>query len=84
MIPLYINIIWGNLLYIDKHTSIGYNKYMPLYDFKCNKCGVITEYRREFGEDREPICCGISMQRQWSAPSVIFNGPGFYSTDNRK
>jgi putative FmdB family regulatory protein len=57
---------------------------MPLYDYKCEKCGIVTEYRREFGEDREPICCGISMQRQWSAPSVIFNGPGFYSTDNRK
>lgn len=57
---------------------------MPLYDYKCEKCGIVTEYRREFGEDREPTCCGTSMQRQWSAPSVIFNGPGFYSTDNRK
>ena len=24
------------------------------------------------------------MTRQWSAPTAIFNGTGFYSTDNRK
>jgi putative FmdB family regulatory protein len=57
---------------------------MPLYDYKCEKCGVTVEFRREFGEDREPSCCNVLMQRQWSSPSIIFNSPGFYSTDNRK
>jgi predicted nucleic acid-binding Zn ribbon protein len=42
------------------------------------------EFKREFGEDREPSCCGDIMSRQWTSPGVIFNGSGFYSTDNKK
>ena len=57
---------------------------MPVYDYKCQKCGTTTEYRRGFGEDREPTCCSEIMTRLWSSPGVIFNGNGFYSTDNRK
>jgi predicted nucleic acid-binding Zn ribbon protein len=45
---------------------------------------VAIEFKREFGEDREPSCCNSTMQRQWSSPGVMFNAPGFYSTDNRK
>lgn len=57
---------------------------MPVYDYKCQKCGSTIEYRRSFGEDREPVCCNDTMTRLWSTPGVIFNGNGFYSTDNRK
>ncbi len=47
-------------------------------------CFSSVEFKREFGEDREPSCCNQIMERQWSAPAAIFNGNGFYSTDNRK
>jgi putative FmdB family regulatory protein len=57
---------------------------MPVYDYKCSVCSSVIEFKREFGEDREPSCCQQNMQRQWSSPGVLFNGPGFYSTDNRK
>ena len=57
---------------------------MPVYDYKCNVCSSNIEFKREFGEDREPLCCGAIMQRQWTSPGVLFNGSGFYSTDNRK
>jgi hypothetical protein len=57
---------------------------MPLYDYKCNKCSISIEFERGFGEDREPVCCSETMSRQWSSPGVIFNGSGFYSTDNKK
>jgi len=57
---------------------------MPVYDYKCNACSSSIEFKREFGEDREPSCCNQTMQRQWSAPGVMFNAPGFYSSDNRK
>ena len=57
---------------------------MPKYDYQCSKCSVTIEFIRGFGEDREPICCGTNMQRLWSSPGVVFNGSGFYSTDNRK
>ena len=57
---------------------------MPVYDYKCVKCSITVEYQRGFGEDSEPICCGENMTRIWSSPGVLFNGSGFYSTDNRK
>ena len=58
---------------------------MPKYDYKCIVCNVVIEFQRGFGEDREPSCCGATMQRQWGGSvGVIFNGNGFYSTDNRK
>ena len=58
---------------------------MPTFDYQCNECGTTIEFRREFGEDREPFCCEKTMTRLWtSPPGVLFNGSGFYSTDNRK
>ena len=58
---------------------------MPRYDYKCSECGSSIEFERGFGEDREPSCCNQIMTRQWGAPAgIIFNGSGFYSTDNRK
>ena len=57
---------------------------MPVYDYRCNVCSSSIEFKREFGEDREPSCCKQTMQRQWTSPGVLFNGSGFYSTDNRK
>jgi putative FmdB family regulatory protein len=57
---------------------------MPLYDYQCGKCSTTVEYERGFGEDREPSCCGEIMKRLWTSPGIIFNGSGFYSTDNRK
>jgi putative FmdB family regulatory protein len=58
---------------------------MPVYDYKCNVCSSVIEFQRGFGEDREPSCCQTIMTRMWtSPPGVLFNGSGFYSTDNRK
>lgn len=57
---------------------------MPVYDYKCTQCSSIIEYKKDFGDSTDPICCNKNMERQWSSPGVIFNGNGFYSTDNRK
>lgn len=58
---------------------------MPKYDYKCNTCSSFIEFERGIEDTTEPICCSKSMIRQWgSAPTVLFNGSGFYSTDNRK
>lgn len=58
---------------------------MPTYDYRCVKCLSTIEFQRGFGEDREPSCCGEIMIRLYtSPPGVLFNGSGFYSTDNRK
>ncbi len=58
---------------------------MPVYDYKCSVCYISTEFERGFAEDIEPICCNEIMQRQWTGSvGIIFNGSGFYSTDNKK
>ena len=58
---------------------------MPKYDYKCSICSTTIEFERGMGEDREPSCCSNIMTRIWNtAPGIMFNGSGFYSTDNRK
>lgn len=49
-------------------------------DFKCDVCGDIVE--RDNGES--PLCCGEVMRRIWSAPTIKFNGPGFFVNDYKK
>jgi len=57
---------------------------VPRYDYKCNTCYSVVEFERSIGDDTQPICCSKLMNRQWGfAPTAIFNGSGFYSTDNR-
>jgi len=57
---------------------------VPKYDYRCNVCSSVVEFERSMGDDTEPICCFQFMNRQWGfAPTVIFNGSGFYSTDKR-
>jgi putative FmdB family regulatory protein len=57
---------------------------MPRYDYKCSICSSQIEFEKSISDDKYPVCCNESMQRLWSAPTAIFNGNGFYSTDNRK
>ena len=57
------------------------------YDYECNTCK--SSYTVERGiRDAEvlPVCttCHNSMTRVWTAPTVVFNAPGFYSTDNKR
>lgn len=57
------------------------------YDYECPKCK--TGYTVERGiKDAEvlPVCvdCHEPMARKWSAPTVVFTGSGFYSTDNKR
>ena len=53
---------------------------MPLYDYKCSKCGIVREIHINLGEETQPICCDTNMERVWTVPGVQFKGPGFYST----
>jgi len=60
---------------------------MPIYEYKCTKCGCRFEVRQDF--DDEPItqcqnngCDGL-VRRVFSPPAIIFKGSGFYVTDNR-
>lgn len=60
---------------------------MPIYEYECPKCNHIREVERKIDEPELPfLCvhCNCEYQRRWSAPGVVFNGPGFYKTDNAK
>jgi predicted nucleic acid-binding Zn ribbon protein len=68
---------------------------MPLYDYKCPVCGAVTEVRHKMDEEVEIFCkhktCLLwnphydytlaKMERQFSVPSLVFKGSGFYETD---
>jgi putative FmdB family regulatory protein len=59
---------------------------MPLYDYKCTKCGAVTEVRHGFTESHRDPCpaCGAPMARVFNPAPIVFKGSGFYVTDSRK
>ncbi len=58
---------------------------MPLYDYKCTKCGTVREVRHGFHENHDDPCpeCGAAMTRVFNAAPIVFKGSGFYATDSR-
>ncbi len=59
---------------------------MPLYEYACDSCDHLFEVRQRFSDEPVSTCpkCGAPVRRVLHAASVIFKGPGFYLTDNRK
>lgn len=57
---------------------------MPAYDYMC-EAGHHYEKREPFGSPVEQPCeeCGEPARRQFSAPTVVFKGKGWYATDSR-
>lgn len=59
---------------------------MPLYEYKCDKCGNLFEVMQKFSE--EPLKthenCGGAVHRLLSAPALQFKGSGWYITDYAK
>jgi len=56
---------------------------MPLYDYKCGKCGKVFEVRQSFSD---PVLttheeCGGPLERLISVPALQFKGTGWYITD---
>lgn len=58
---------------------------MPLYDYKCTKCGTVREVRHGFNESHDEPCpaCGAAMTRVFNPAPIVFKGSGFYATDSR-
>lgn len=60
---------------------------MPLYAYECEACHVEFERQQSFSDDPIRVCpeCGAPSVRRLIKPvGIIFRGPGFYVTDNRK
>ncbi|HLH04913.1 MAG TPA: FmdB family zinc ribbon protein [Bryobacteraceae bacterium] len=59
---------------------------MPLYEYRCEKCGDLFEVRQKFSD--EPLTthekCGGPVHRLLSAPALQFKGSGWYITDYAK
>jgi putative FmdB family regulatory protein len=56
---------------------------MPLYEYKCKKCGHRFERIQTYSAADAtecPVCQG-EVERLISAPAAHFKGSGFYSTD---
>lgn len=60
-------------------------KKMPVYVYKCNKCGKELEAVQSFDDEPLKVCpdCGMELRRKIQQASVKFVGNGWYSTDNR-
>lgn len=58
---------------------------MPLYDYRC-EAGHRYEKREPFGSSPHPPCdrCGKPAHRVLTAPTVVFKGSGWYSTDSQR
>ncbi|HUO27291.1 MAG TPA: zinc ribbon domain-containing protein [Candidatus Aquilonibacter sp.] len=59
---------------------------MPLYEFKCKKCGHTFEKIQKFSDPKPKKCpeCGGPVEQVISAPAVQFKGSGWYVTDYAK
>lgn len=59
---------------------------MPLYEYKCDKCGKVFEVIQRFSD--EPLSahadCGGVVERLISTSALHFKGSGFYITDYAK
>jgi putative FmdB family regulatory protein len=55
---------------------------MPIYKYKCEKCGYVFTLLRDLNDSSEVKCekCGGSAKKMISSVAVKFNAPGFYST----
>jgi putative FmdB family regulatory protein len=56
---------------------------MPLYEYRCERCGERIEVLQHFGEAPLTECarCGGHLEKLISAPALQFKGSGFYVND---
>jgi len=56
---------------------------MPMYEYRCDKCGEVFELIQKFSD--APLAthpgCGGTVERLLSAPALQFKGSGWYVTD---
>jgi len=60
---------------------------MALYEYDCMPCAKRSTKERSIQEDDPGYkcdTCNHTLVRVYSKVGAVFNGSGFYSTDNRK
>jgi len=57
---------------------------MPVYDYKCSRCGAEIEAVQQMG-NRPPVCCGEEMDRKYTSPPMIkMKGEGGYPSRRKQ
>ena len=56
---------------------------MPIYEYKCKKCGSILEILQKLNDPPLEKCpeCGGLLKKVISPPAIQFKGSGWYVTD---
>ena len=56
---------------------------MPIYEYKCQECGINLEKMQKVSDDPLTVCekCGGKLEKQWSLSGFQFKGAGWYVTD---
>jgi len=56
---------------------------MPIYEYKCQQCGLHFEKRQSVSDDPLTTCekCHGRLEKQWSLSGFQFKGAGWYVTD---
>lgn len=56
---------------------------MPLYEYRCQKCGAVNEKIRKFSDPPLKTCekCGGKLEQLVSSSAIQFKGSGWYVTD---
>ncbi len=59
---------------------------MPIYQYRCESCGVGFERVQHFSDTPLTKCpeCDGTVHRVIQPVGIIFKGSGFYVTDNRR
>lgn len=59
------------------------NYLMPIYEYKCSKCGNHLEKMQKIADAPLAVCeiCGGKLEKQWSLSGIQFKGAGWYVTD---
>jgi putative FmdB family regulatory protein len=56
---------------------------MPIYEYKCQQCGLHFEKRQSVSDEPLTTCekCHGKLEKQWSLSGFQFKGAGWYVTD---
>jgi len=56
---------------------------MPIYEYKCQKCGTHIEKRQSINDEPLKVCenCGGELEKLISLSGFQFKGAGWYVTD---
>jgi putative FmdB family regulatory protein len=56
---------------------------LPLYEYRCKKCGDLIEKIQKFSDPplSKHAGCGGKLELVLSSPAIQFKGSGFYITD---